>query len=414
MQEISLRMIRRAVEENQDKLVDICRRLLRIPSTAPEAPTYEMAQEVCSILHEVPGAVVQIAMQEAPIANVIAVLKGDAPGRRLVLNGHLDTYPVTGEEDWTHDPFSGDVEQGKLYGRGACDMKCGVGCAILVFMQMAAWREHWRGELVLTLVGDEQSMGPRGTKYLLDTFPEASGDAMISADVGGPGKLYFWEKGYMWVEVHAEGVMTHGAQVGKGVNAIDRLIAAVTRIQREVPALPFALPPPVDAILSNARGTQDLSDIELQSNITVNLGYIAGGVAGNLVPDAAMAKLDIRLPAGATCVQVEKKLQEITGEVVGTSYRIWRRFDPNWSDCECDIFTIIEKASGAVVGRPAQLAYRIGASDAKFYRHEKNVPTVTCGLTAHNHGGVDEYANVSEMAALCQIYIATALEFLRD
>ncbi len=413
MQEISLDMIQKAVAENEGRLVGIAQRLLQIPSPAPEAPTSAMAQAVCDILSEIPGAQAWQLSKEEPIINVLAVVKGRAPGKRLVLNGHLDTYPVTNEADWTHAPFSGDLTDGKIYGRGACDMKCGLACILLAFALMAEWRQHWAGELVLTLVGDEQAMGPRGTKFLLDNHPRAAGDAMISADVGNPSLLFFGEKGYMWVEIHAEGVMTHGAQVNKGVNAINRLMEVAGRINREVPALPFALPMLVDEALAAAAETQDPRDIELLRSITVNLGYIEGGVSGNLIPDKAMAKMDIRLPAGATCAQVEEKLKEIIAAVPGTRYHITTCYDPNWSDHTGEIFTIIGKASSAVMGTPARATYRIGASDAKFYRHEQGVPSVTCGLTAHNHGGVDEYAEVGEMLALGQIYVAAAMEFLQ-
>ena len=72
-------------------------------------------------------------------------------------------------------------------------------------MIMSELRDSWSGELVMTLAGDEETMGVKGTKFLLDTVPHASGDAMISGDVGTAKVLRFGEKGLMWVELNAVG-----------------------------------------------------------------------------------------------------------------------------------------------------------------------------------------------------------------
>lgn len=407
-----MEMIHRTIDKSRDELISIAKILLQTPSAAPEAPTAQIAEVIRALLQDVDGAEVTL-LSQGEVTNVLAILNGGGPGRRLVINGHLDTYPVVNEADWSHGPFKGELEDGRIYGRGACDMKCGIACALLVFRRMAQWRRHWRGQLVLTLVGDEQRMGPQGTKYLLDTQPLACGDGMLSADVGGPGQLCFGEKGYLWLDVTAEGVMTHGAQVNKGVNAINRLMAAVTQLNEELPCIPFTLPDAVERALQDATKTTDPKEIELMRSLTVNLGYIEGGVSANLIPDKALAKLDIRLPAGVTCVQIEREITRIISWHEGVHVQIRRSYDPNWSCPSQEIFTVLRAAANAVLAQPACLTYRIGASDARYYRKEKGVPTVTCGLTAHNHGAADEYAEISEMEQLSQIYLAAALAFLK-
>ena len=78
-----------------------------------------------------------------PAVNLVARVRGAGPGRRLVLNGHLDTFPV-GEARWTHPPLGADLEDGRIYGRGACDMKAGVAALVLAFVTLAEFREAWR------------------------------------------------------------------------------------------------------------------------------------------------------------------------------------------------------------------------------------------------------------------------------
>ena len=83
-----------------------------------------------------------------------------------MLNGHLDTFPI-GEARWEHHPLGADLEEGRIYGRGACDMKAGVAALALAFVTLAEFRDAWSGELVLTLVGDEETGGRWGAQYLL-------------------------------------------------------------------------------------------------------------------------------------------------------------------------------------------------------------------------------------------------------
>ena len=81
-----------------------------------------------------------------------------------------------------HTPLGADPEDGRIYGRGACDMKAVLAALVLAFVTLAELRDAWRGELVLTLVGDEEAGGRWGTQYLLANVEEAMGDAMLNAD----------------------------------------------------------------------------------------------------------------------------------------------------------------------------------------------------------------------------------------
>ena len=120
-------------------------------------------------------------------------------------------------------------------------MKGGIACSILAASLLAEHRHAWSGEIVLTLAGDEENMGSLGTGYLLEHVPEARGDANICGDVGSPMVVRFGEKGLLWIEVEATGVAAHGAHVHKGVNAIDRLRAALDRV-KDLEGLPVPAP----------------------------------------------------------------------------------------------------------------------------------------------------------------------------
>ena len=116
---------------------------------------------------------------------------------------------------------------GRLYGRGAADMKGGIACSILAALLLAETRDDWMGEVVVTLAGDEETMGPLGTQFLLEKYPEARGDVMITGDAGSPEVLRFGEKGMIWLDIEAKGKAAHGAHVHLGVNAIERLMSCL-------------------------------------------------------------------------------------------------------------------------------------------------------------------------------------------
>ncbi|WNS76249.1 ArgE/DapE family deacylase [Bacillus sp. DTU_2020_1000418_1_SI_GHA_SEK_038] len=404
------------VDQKEDLLIDLCSKLVRIPSESPISDTRQIAQMAVGFLEMIDGAEVTIHTLEEPIVNVVAKIKGNGPGKRLIFNGHLDTYPVGDQSAWTVDPFSALVKDGRLYGRGSSDMKGGIASYMLAFMLLAECRNDWSGEVVLTLAGDEETMGVKGTKYLLDTVPEATGDAMICGDVGSPTVLRFGEKGLLWLELNAAGKPGHGAHVHKGVNAIDRLIEGMTKINETLRKLPVNNVEKVTkAILEASEVSEEISgkgETEVLQTVTVNFGMIEGGISANLIPDKASAKADIRLPVGTTIAQIEQKIKEIVDPIEGLSYNIVRQYEPNWSDVDHEIFTLTAQNVHQIIGESPVITMRVGASDARLYRIHKKVPTVVCGLTPYNLGGPDEYIELSELVDVAKIHTLTAFDYL--
>lgn len=85
-----------------------------------------------------------------------------------MFNGHIDVFPIGDRALWARDPLSGDLVDGKIYGRGTVDMKCGTSVSVLTFLGLAQLRAHWCGRLTLTAVSDEETGGRWGARYLLD------------------------------------------------------------------------------------------------------------------------------------------------------------------------------------------------------------------------------------------------------
>jgi succinyl-diaminopimelate desuccinylase len=402
------------IDAHRDELVAAARRFVAAASPNPPGDVTEAAAVAHELLAAIDGVTIRRFESAPGIVNLVAAIASGRPGRRLIFNGHLDTFPLGEDLGWTVPPLGGTLRDGRLYGRGVSDMKGGIAASLLAARVLAAHREHWSGEIVITLAGDEETMGALGTRWLLENVPEAKGDAMICGDVGSPLVVRFGEKGLVWIEIDAEGQPAHGAHVHRGVNAIDRLRAALDALKR-LEALPVAASPEVTRAIAEAAGISEplsgAGEADTLQRLTVNIGTIAGGVSPNLVPARANAAADIRIPVGITLEAVEDALHRELDGIAGVSWRITRKYPPSVTLPDHEIVRATITAATAVLGRAPVANMRVGASDARLYRMF-GVPSVVYGCTPFGMGGADEHVLVDELVAVAQVHALAALRFL--
>jgi succinyl-diaminopimelate desuccinylase len=404
----------RQVDASLDRLIAVTRRLVAVASPNPPSDTEEIARVAEALLREIPGIEVEVVEPAPRVKSLIGRIKSGRPGRRLIFNGHLDTFPILEHLPWTVPPLGGVLKGGKLYGRGVCDMKGGMACSLLAAALLAEHCDAWSGEIVLTLAGDEENMGSLGTGWMLEHVPHARGDANICGDVGSPKVVRFGEKGLMWVEVEATGSPAHGAHVHRGINAIDRLRVALDRL-KDLETIPFQSPPIVTRAIARARAISEplsgVGESETLQRVTVNIGTIEGGTSPNLVPTHAIARADIRLPVGITTDVLAAKLDEWLAPLQGVSWRAIRRFEPSYTPPDDEIVVRTAKVAQEVLGTAPAVNMRVGGSDSRWYR-PAGVPTVVLGLTPFNMGGPDEHVLIDELLAVAKIHTLTAFDFL--
>lgn len=409
-------MLASRADRSRPLLIEMTQALVRIASPNPPSNTTDVARAAERLLAEIPGIDIRRIEPEPGVVSLVARLRGKSAGRRLIFNGHLDTFPVGDEAGWTAPPLSGALHDGRLYGRGVSDMKGGLACSMLAAALLAEQREAWSGEIVLTLAGDEENMGSLGTGYLLEHVPEARGDANICGDVGSPMVVRFGEKGLMWIEIEAHGVAAHGAHVHKGVNAIDRLRVGLDRV-KELERLPVAAPDAVVRAIEAARPISEklsgAGECDTLQRITVNLGTIAGGTSPNLIPTHAVAQADIRLPIGTSTADLETKLDAALASLDGVTWRLLRRFEPNFTDPGHEIVVRVRDVAEEVLGAAPAVNMRVGGSDSRWYRRH-GVPTVVYGLTPFNMGGPDEHIFVDELCAVTKVHTLAAFDYLTN
>ena len=402
------------VGARRNDLVAMAQRLVAAASPNPPGDVTAAVAVADELLRSIDGITIRRFESAPGIVNLVAVVASGRPGRRLVFNGHLDTFPLGEDLGWTVPPLGGTLRDGRLYGRGVSDMKGGIAASLLAAGVLAAHRQHWCGEIAITLAGDEETMGALGSRWLLENVPEAKGDAMISGDVGSPLVVRFGEKGLIWIEIEAEGQPAHGAHVHKGVNAIDRLREALDALKR-LEALPAVAPVEVTRAIGEAAVISEplsgAGEADTLQRLTVNIGTIGGGVSPNLVPSRANAAADIRVPVGITLEAVEQALHRELDSVAGVSWRIVRKYPPSFTPPDHEIVRTIVAAATAILGRAPVVNMRVGASDARHYRMF-GVPSVVFGCTPFGMGGPDEHVLVDELVAVAQVHALAALSFL--
>lgn len=311
-----------ALDTTKDTQITLLQTFVRIPSPNPPGQTTTAAGILTSFLSNknIPFDIIE---PQAGQPNIVSEFQGGlGPGPRVVLNGHIDVFPVAADtrDNWDRDPWSGDIVDDRIHGRGVVDMKSGTASLVIAYAHLYQNRQHLKGSVSLCAVSDEETGGQWGTKYLLQQDLEKwGGDVMLSTEPVGCNSIRFSEKGTlrMTCTVHTRGA--HGAYLNLSKGAIRtaaefiaEVIEAVEGIQVDVPQelIDQVAKPEVRDLIDEIMGA-GTADIILKP--TVNVGTIKGGVKVNMIPDTCRFELDIRMPVGLLKEQV---LDIIQGSIV--------------------------------------------------------------------------------------------------
>jgi acetylornithine deacetylase len=334
-----------------------------VPGGAGEA---QIARYVADWLAQ-RGFDVQLQDTSAPgRPNVIGVLRGTGGGRSLMLNGHVDTVGVTGMDE----PHRPRVEDGRLYGRGAMDMKSGV--AAMLHAAARAAHDPPRGDVIVTAVADEEHSSV-GTEAAVR---EWSADAAIVTEPTGL-ELTLWHRGFVWIDVETAGVAAHGSRPDEGVDAIakmGRILVGIDDLGRELaagPAHPMLGTGSVHASL--IEGGQELSSYPASCRLQIERRTVPG-------EDAATALAEIEA--------IVARAAAADGAVDARAAVTFER-KPLDEDEDADIVVALAESLQAVTGREPSFASSAAWMDAALIA-EAGVPVVVLGPTGEGlHGEVE-------------------------
>jgi len=268
--------------------------------------------------------------------NLIARLRGDADGPTLCLLGHVDTV-LANPDEWTHGPWSGDVADGYLWGRGALDMKSQVAAEIAAAISLArsGWRPA-RGELLICSVVDEETGGELGAQWITETHPDKVRCDYLLNEGGGPFFEYGGarrygvccaEKGVFRFKLITAGVAGHASLPKMGDNALLKLGPLLERLGARQPSYAITDVPaaflrglgedpadPAGAVARLAAADPRLATMfEPMLGVTFTPTRAAASQKVNVIPSRAEIHVDCRVPPGLGEDEVRRAMVEVLG-----------------------------------------------------------------------------------------------------
>jgi succinyl-diaminopimelate desuccinylase len=396
---------------NAEEVVELTRSLVRIPSVYRPGEAGANEAEAAAFVEawfRREGLPVEIQEVAPGRPNVLSWIGEKGPGQRcLLLEGHTDVVTEGDPHAWTSPPFAAEMRDGRIYGRGAADMKSGLAAAMIALAAFKRAGVTPKGKLLVGALADEED-AMIGVRHLVKS---AAGRELDAAIICEPeeNELCLEQRGVVWARIRARGKMAHGAMPEAGVNPITALGVILRgtpglekRLRRQCEKSRYLKPPTVTPTIIHAppRGV--------------------GAPQSNVIPALAEMTLDVRLTPGITADGVQAELDALCREAEAglpgvkvewepvNAFRLATKVDKS----ELVVKAMIHGVKRAT-GKPPRYGGVPGSTDGTILRMELGIPIVTCGpgnrLIPHQ---VDEYVEGNEIVDAAKIYAAASLKYL--
>ncbi|MFV0294888.1 MAG: M20 family metallopeptidase [Hyphomicrobiaceae bacterium] len=361
--------------------VALTRDLIRFRTINPPGEEEACARHLGGLLEQAGFACDYVEMGEGR-ANLVARIGSGGGGKPpLAFTGHIDVVPL-GARPWSMDPFAADVSEGRIYGRGASDMKSGVAAFVAAAIEAAPRLAAGPGLILIITAGEET--GCTGAHHIVATARDLLGTAgaLLVAEPTS-NRPMVGHRGALRLKLTAKGVTAHASMPCQGVNAVMKAARAVSRLDDfdfNVARHPVMGPP------------------------TLNVGWMHGGININSVPDLAEVGLDIRTIPAQSHGDVTAHMQAFVGDDVEVS--LLDEAVPVWTEPETQWVQRVFSATGDVTGTPAQVATAPYFTDASALTPAYGgIPTVVLGPgpaeLAHQTDEWCEARAVEEATEIC-------------
>jgi succinyl-diaminopimelate desuccinylase len=409
----------RNIEARRAEWISLLQGFVRTPTANPPGDTRAGAAflERFLVAHDLPYRVIA-PMLEMP--NLVATFDTGRPGPHLVLNGHIDVFPPGDEAGWRHgSAWSGAIDNGRLYGRGSADMKCGTIASFAAFRLLFAERVRLCGRVTLTAVSDEETGGKWGTGYLFAHHRDAvAGDCCLNGEPSSAHTVRYGEKTPLWLLFQVRTRGAHGAYVHMSESATKiatRLMTALEGLTRMRPEIPAAVArnladPAVRAALEQGLGP---GAADLVSAVSLNCGMIEGGLKTNMIPSACRLEADLRLPVGVSKARMRCELQALLQDFPEVTMVEASNLEDeaNWCDPQGRMLQLIQDAAERVTGIRPLPVVTLAATDARYWR-QRGIPAYIYGCSPDLMGTYDEAVGVEEFLNVVRVHTLAAAAYL--
>jgi succinyl-diaminopimelate desuccinylase len=364
----------------------LTRELLAFNTINPPGMERACARHLGALLE---GAGFAVAFHEFAEArtSLVARIGGDASRPPLCFTGHIDTVPL-GAAKWTHDPFAGETDGDRIFGRGSTDMKCGIAAFVAAAVELAPHVARGPGLVLVITAGEE--VGCEGAKYLADRQLLGTAGAIVVAEPTA-NYPYIGHKGLAWFEVETRGVTAHGSMPEVGDNAIVKMAGVIQDLHG------FRFPVEGHPVMGKP---------------TLNVGTIRGGLNTNSVPDEARITVDTRSVPGIEHAHLCKSLQSLLAprgasvrQIVDTP-SLYTEASNEWVQ---EVFAL---CTPLLDGRPEPRTISFSTDGADLKRGFGGAPAVILGpgepTLAHQ---TDEWCSMDRMRASTELFKGIALKW---
>ena len=392
LEEVEKRVLDKIFEE---ELLSLAKEMIKIGSENPPGNEKGLADYMMEVFNGIGLKAFQLDfLPNRP--NVVALYGSRDQGRSLIFDGHLDTVPCGDFSLWSVNPLEGIIKDGRLYGRGAADMKSSIAaftCALKAILDSGI---KLKGQVTIILTSDEEISG-LGTKSVLEKGYRA--DAAI---VGEPSNLEVntAHKGVARWRLTTFGKAVHASTPQEGVNAIYKMAKAIIRLE-EIAEKYF----------------QQERAHPILGRPTLNVGIIRGGVKDNIVPDSCEITIDRRLLPGETWNEVEKEfreeLEKLACEDPNFRYELKLYHVHNAAETPSThpFVRLAKNAVKDVLGRESTVEGFVATTEMS-HLVEAGIPSIILGCgdlkVAHT---INEYVPVQQIVDATKIYTLTILRY---
>jgi succinyl-diaminopimelate desuccinylase len=414
-----------AVMARRDDLITLTQDLIRIPTLNPPGRNY---REICGYLAERLGrsgfTVEMIRAEGAPADsityprwNLVARYVGGA-GDCVHFNSHHDVVAVG--HGWTKDPFGGELEDGRIYGRGACDMKGGLAASVIAAEAFIATHPTFNGTIEISATADEESGGYGGVAYLAEQgyFDPARVQHVIIPEPLNKDRICLGHRGVWWAEIETHGRIAHGSMPFLGDCAVRHMGAVLQEMERSLFPLLATKHTDMPVVPEGARQS------------TMNINAIHGGepvqdadytgFPSACVPDRCKITIDRRYlieeNEGEVRAEIEAVLEKVKAERPDFRYELTELWSvsPTMTDRDAPVVKTVEAAIAKVLEKQADFVVSPGTYDQKHIDRIgklKNCIAYGPGILDLAHQP-DEWVGVQDMEDSAKVMALTLAELL--
>lgn len=334
--------------------------------------------------------------------NVYARFKGNAAGKKLMFNGHIDVMPADEVEEWTYPPFTPTIVDGKMYGRGTADMKGGLMAAVMAVQLLKDAEATLPGEVLITSVCDEEG-GGNGSMQAVMSGERADGVVVCE---GTSDELILAHMGFVFFRVEFEGKSCHSGGKRNGVSAIDKAIKVINALNEKEHEWLLTYKHP------------------LLPSPNLNVGVIHGGSAGSTVSGECLFETCVHyLPNQMSYNQVVEEFTDVVNRITKsdawleqhppkiTIYQAGGGFEMEENQ---DFVHSFKRAYQAAKGKDVKVVGSPAGCDSRLWRNIAKCPTIQFGpgnLTQCH--GIDEWISIDAYLDSILIYAELILDFCK-